>query len=77
MHLINDNIQTIEWEKQLPIAQQKQIESILDQKVVKKTRGKEYFQYLVKWKGQPLEDAMWMTTTKFLSMVQEEATWRV
>ena len=38
----NDNIQTIDWEKQLPIAQQKQIESILDQKVVKKTRGKEY-----------------------------------
>jgi hypothetical protein len=60
----SDNIQTIDWEKQLPIAQQKQIESILDQKVVKKTRGKEYFQYLVKWKGQPLEDAMWMTTTK-------------
>ena len=23
--------------------------------------GTEYFQYLVKWKGQPSEDAAWMT----------------
>jgi hypothetical protein len=61
---VNEKIQTIEWEKQLPTTHQKQIESVLDKKVVKRTRGKEYFQYLVKWKGQPLEDAMWMTTTE-------------
>jgi hypothetical protein len=36
----------------------------LDKKVVKRTRGNKYFQYLFKWKGKPLEDAMWMTITK-------------
>jgi hypothetical protein len=50
-------------EKKLPRAVQKEIETVLDMKVLKKTRGKEYFQYLVKWKGQPAEDATWMTTT--------------
>jgi hypothetical protein len=27
---------------------------------MKKKRDKEYFQYLVKWKGKPLENSMWM-----------------
>jgi hypothetical protein len=40
---VNDKIQTIEWEKQLPTTHQKHIESVLDKKVVKKTRDKEYF----------------------------------
>ena len=26
-----------------------------------KTRGQEYFQYLIKWKDQPKEVATWMT----------------
>jgi hypothetical protein len=29
--------------------------------VSKKTRRKEYFEYLVKWKGHPVEDASWET----------------
>jgi hypothetical protein len=32
---------------------------ILDKRVGKKTRRKEYFEYLVKWKGHPVEDASW------------------
>jgi hypothetical protein len=29
--------------------------------VGKKTRRKEYFEYLVKWKGHPVKDASWET----------------
>jgi hypothetical protein len=31
----------------------------LDKRVGKKTRRKEYFEYLVKWKNHPMEDASW------------------
>ena len=51
----------IEWAKQLPPAQPLQPEKILDKRVFKKTRGQEYFQYLIKWKDKPEEDATWMT----------------
>ena len=40
----------IEWERQLPPAQPLQPEKILDKRVFRKTRGQEYFQYLIKWK---------------------------
>jgi len=56
--------QTIQWEKQLTTAEPLQIEKVLDQKVVKKTRDKEYFQYVVKWNDHPLEDATWMIATE-------------
>ena len=45
------------WEKQRPSSPAKQIESIIDQRVAKRTRKKEYLQYLVKCKNQPVEDA--------------------
>jgi hypothetical protein len=61
---VSDEDQTIEWKEQLPRAVQKEIEAVLDKKVLRKTKGKEYFQYLVKWKGRPTEDATWMTTTE-------------
>ena len=51
----------IKWAKQLPPAQPLQPEKILDKRVFKKTRGQEYFQYLIKWKDKPEEDATWMT----------------
>ena len=41
---------------------QPQIEIILDKRISKKTRDKEYFQYLAKWKDHPSKDAWWMTT---------------
>jgi hypothetical protein len=34
---------------------------ILDKRVSKKTRRKQYFEYLVKWKNHPVEDASWET----------------
>jgi hypothetical protein len=47
------------WEKQMPVAEKPQMEKILDQRIGKKTRRKTYFEYLVKWKGHPIEDASW------------------
>ena len=35
------------------------MECILDKRVGKKTRRKEYYEYLVKWKNHPVEDASW------------------
>ena len=29
----------------------------------KKTRGKEYYEYLIKWKTHSIEDSTWMTST--------------
>ena len=49
----------VQWTKQIPIAEKPQMESILDKRVNKRTRRKEYFEYLVKWKGHPVEDASW------------------
>jgi len=51
----------IQWEQQMPIAEQPQIEKILDQRIVKKSRRKTYFEYLVKWKDHPMEDVSWIT----------------
>ena len=33
----------------------------METKVAKKTRGKEYLEYLVKWQGHPAEDSIWMS----------------
>jgi hypothetical protein len=41
------------------VAVEPHMESIIDKRVSKKTRRKEYFEYLVKWKGHPVEDASW------------------
>jgi hypothetical protein len=51
----------INWQEQLPAAQKPQMECILDKRVERKTRRKQYFEYLVKWKNHPMEDASWET----------------
>jgi hypothetical protein len=51
----------IQWTKQMPVAEKPQMECILDKRVGKKTRRKEYYEYLVKWKNHPVEDASWET----------------
>jgi hypothetical protein len=56
----------IQWTKQMPVAEKPQMEQILDKRVGKKTRRKEYFEYLVKWKGHPVEDASWETEAEIL-----------
>jgi hypothetical protein len=49
----------IQWIEQMPVVEKPQMECILDKRVGKKTRRKEYYEYLVKWKGHPVEDASW------------------
>jgi hypothetical protein len=38
----------VQWKKQMPVAERSQMDCILDKRVSKKTRRKEYFEYLVK-----------------------------
>jgi hypothetical protein len=54
-----EELKEVQWKKQMPVAEKPQMESIIDKRVSKKTRRKEYFEYLVKWKGHPVEDANW------------------
>ena len=35
------------------------MENIVDHRIGKKTKRKTYFEYLVKWKGHPIEDVSW------------------
>jgi hypothetical protein len=51
----------IQWVKQLPVAKKPQMECILEKRVGKKTRWKQYYEYLVKWKNHLVEDASWET----------------
>ena len=43
----------------MPVAEKPQMESILDKRVSKSTRRREYFEYFVKWKGHLVEYASW------------------
>jgi hypothetical protein len=45
--------------KQFPVVEKMQMECIMDKRVGKKTRRKEYYEYLVKWKSHPVEDSRW------------------
>jgi hypothetical protein len=49
----------VQWTKQMLVAEKLQMECILDKRVSKRTRRKQYFEYLVKWKNHPVEDASW------------------
>ena len=56
---IEDEQEEIQWTKQMPVAEKPQMESIIDKRISRKTKRKEYFEYLVKWKGHLVEDASW------------------
>jgi hypothetical protein len=55
----SDEQSEVQWTKQMPVAEKPQMESILDKRVSKRTRRREYFEYLVKWKGHLVEDVSW------------------
>ena len=44
----------------MPLETNLEAEHILDTRVTKETRKKEYLEYLVKWKDRPMEDSTWM-----------------
>ena len=45
----------------LPKKSPPKVGSLLDTKIMKETRRKTYYQYLIKWKHKPMEDATWVT----------------
>ena len=53
----SDEQPEVQWQKQMLIQERPQMEYILDKRVSKRTRRKKYFEYLVKWKNHPVEDA--------------------
>ena len=52
------------WLRQMPTTQPLEIEGILDTQVAKRTRRKDYLQYLVKWKNRPIEVSSWLDATQ-------------
>ena len=60
-HESNDGIAISE---DYPKKQIEEVEQILDQRVGKSTRGKDYYEYLVKWKNRPIEDATWISQSE-------------
>jgi hypothetical protein len=57
---INDH-KEIQWEKHIPATEKPQMEKIIDERIGRETRKKTYFEYLVKWKDHPTENASWVT----------------
>jgi hypothetical protein len=54
----------VQWTKQMLVVEKPQMESILDKRVSKRTKRREYFEYLVNWKGHLVEDASWENEAK-------------
>lgn len=48
----------------MPKTVKREVEVVLEKKVSKRTKGQVYYQYLVKWKGQLVEDVSWLATAK-------------
>lgn len=58
---VEDEITTAQWSIPATSSDTKEIEDILDSRVGRSTRNRTYEEYLVKWKGRPVEDSSWLT----------------
>ena len=56
-----DPTEDLQWVGQMPMAQPLEVEAILDTRVMKSTRRKDYLEYLVQWKKRSTEDSTWMS----------------
>ena len=55
-----DEVVEAQWSILVARSATKEIEEILESHVGKSTRNKTYEEYLVKWKGRPIEDSSWL-----------------
>ena len=55
----SDEVADIQWSILAATSDTKEIEEILDSCVGRSTRNRTYEEYLVKWKGRPVEDSSW------------------
>ena len=63
-NLDQDDRKEQQWLKKMRVAKSLQAKQILDTCVAKKTRRKEYLEYLVKWKDHLMGDYTWMDKAK-------------
>jgi len=61
---IEEEVHTLNWKEQILETKKKDVEAILEERVIKKSKGQTYYHYLFKWKGKLVEDASWMTIAK-------------
>ena len=59
-----DPTEGLQWVAQMPMTQPLEVEAVLDTRVSKSTRKKDYLEYLVKWKKQTIEYSTWMSTAQ-------------
>ena len=58
---VEDEVTAAQWSIPATSSDNKEIEDILDSRVGRSTRNRTYEEYLVKWKGRPVEDSSWLT----------------
>jgi len=62
----SDDQKEIIWEKQIPVENNPKMVKIIDNRIDKRTGRKNYFEYLVEWKGYPEEYDRWVSETDIL-----------
>ena len=64
-----DEVVEAQWSIPVASLATKEIEEILDSCVCKSIRNRTYEEYLVKWKGRPIEDSSWLAKEELTILV--------